>query len=148
MVLTGRFADEFVETRRRDLQKFLSKTGDHPVLQLDPRFTAFLTSDRLGDEMKHARKPDGEKGYLASFTSGITGPKFIERDEVRCDFLSWVARRLKTDVWLGCASQWFDDKKAALETLEGQLKALVKSVELVSKQRLGASSQSLTQSPG
>lgn len=35
------------------------------------------------------------------------------------------------------SSQWFDQKKLVLDTLESQLKILVKSIELVSKQRLG-----------
>jgi hypothetical protein len=127
----GRFGDEFIAHRRAQLQTFLSKTADHAVLQLDPVLTAFLTADNWSGEMKHwtrSRALDGhstpgggggtgasEKGYLASLTSGLTGPKFVERDD------------------------WFDDRRAALDTLEGQLKALVKSVDLVSKQRLGPS---------
>ena len=127
----GRFGDEFIAHRRAQLQTFLSKAADHAVLQLDPVLTAFLTADNWSGEMKHwtrSRALDGhstpsggggtgasEKGYLASLTSGLTGPKFVERDD------------------------WFDDRRAALDTLEGQLKALVKSVDLVSKQRLGPS---------
>lgn len=126
--LAGRFADEFVAHRRAQLQTFLAKTAAHAVLQLDPLLRAFLTADNWAGEMKHwtvrrskadAASAAGEKGYLAGLTSGLTGSKFVERDP------------------------WFDERKAVLDTLEGQLKALVKSVELVSKQRLGASSLSL-----
>lgn len=33
--------------------------------------------------------------------------------------------------------QWFDEKKNSLDTLEGQLKALSKSIDTVLKQRKG-----------
>nr|AOR51868.1 membrane coat complex retromer subunit VPS5/SNX1 [Phaffia rhodozyma] len=110
----GRFAEEFVETRRNALEKCIQKMANHPVLQLDADFRTFLESDSLTHHVKSkkAEQVTEQKGYLATLTSGLAGPKFHERDE------------------------WFDDKKSVLETLESQLKALVKSIELVSKQRL------------
>lgn len=45
----GRFAEEFVEARRNALQKCIQKIADHPVLQLDPDFRAFIESDSLAE---------------------------------------------------------------------------------------------------
>ncbi|KAL7415878.1 Vps5 C terminal like-domain-containing protein, partial [Mrakia frigida] len=110
----GRFAEDFVETRRNALEQCLQKMANHPVLQLDPDLRLFLESDTLSMEMKNrkAEVASEQKGYLASLTSTLSGPKYYERDE------------------------WFDQKKLVLDTLESQLKILVKSIELVSKQRL------------
>lgn len=55
-----------------------------------------------------------KQGYLASWT----GPKYFEQDE------------------------WFDSRKIFLDSLETQLKGLVKSIDTTSKQRLGLSSDS------
>ena len=66
---------------------------------------------------------------MASIGQSITGPRFVETDEVLLQvtlMLSWL--RL---------SQWFDRQKAHLEVLESQLRGLVKAIEIVSKHRSG-----------
>jgi sorting nexin-1/2 len=66
--------------------------------------------------MKH-RKSDGrDRGLISSFGSSIVGTKFYEIDE------------------------WFDQKKAYLDSLEGQLKGLAKAIDFVAKNRQGLSS--------
>jgi hypothetical protein len=68
---------------------------------------------------------------MASIGQSITGPRFVETDEVLLQvtlMLSWL--RL---------SQWFDRQKAHLEVLESQLRGLVKAIEVVSKHRCGLS---------
>ena len=50
---------------------------------------------------------------MASLGQSITGPRFYETDE------------------------WFDKQKTYLDSLEIQLKGLVKAIDSVSKQRLG-----------
>lgn len=50
---------------------------------------------------------------MATIGQTIAGPRFYETDE------------------------WFDKQKAYLESLELQLRGLVKSIDLVSKQRIG-----------
>ncbi|KAJ9105808.1 hypothetical protein QFC19_003376 [Naganishia cerealis] len=117
--ISGRFEDQFVETRRAALEKCLNKVANHPVLSLDPDLRLFLESESFEYEVKHrkhetAHSQDG-KGLLASIGGSIGGPRFIERDD------------------------WFDEKKAFLDSLEGQMKGLIKSVETASKHRLDLS---------
>ena len=52
-------------------------------------------------------------GLMASLGQSITGPRFYETDE------------------------WFDKQKGYLDSLETQLRGLVKSIDQVSKQRMG-----------
>ncbi|CAJ0943730.1 unnamed protein product [Ranitomeya imitator] len=42
--VVDRFSEEFVETRRRALDKFLKRIADHPVLSFNEHFNVFLTS--------------------------------------------------------------------------------------------------------
>ena len=109
----GRFQDTFIETRRLALQRALTKITAHPVLQLDPDLRMFLESDHFAVDSKN-RKADLQqqearnKGLLSSWT----GPKFVEQDD------------------------WFDSRRAFLDSMESQLKALSKSLESASKARL------------
>ena len=43
----GRFSDEFIENRRRALEKFLNRVAAHHELQTDNRFQAFLESNEV-----------------------------------------------------------------------------------------------------
>lgn len=45
LVVSGRFEEQFVETRRAALQRTLGKMANHPVLSLDPDLKLFLSSD-------------------------------------------------------------------------------------------------------
>ncbi|ORX37263.1 Vps5 C terminal like-domain-containing protein [Kockovaella imperatae] len=104
----GRFQDTFIENRRMALERCLTKITLHPVLQLDPDLRMFLESDSFAVEAKNRPAPSSEKGLLASWT----GPKYVEQDD------------------------WFDSRKAFLDSLESQLKALSKSIDQASKNRL------------
>ncbi|KAL7271241.1 Vacuolar protein sorting-associated protein vps5 [Rhizina undulata] len=114
----GRFDDNFVESRRSALERMLNKTAAHPILQNDGDLRLFLESEALNVDIKHKEKstqPVGEsKGMFSSlggaFTGGLGG-KFVETDE------------------------WFHDRKNYLDALETQLKALLKAVDTVVKQR-------------
>ncbi|KAF7726091.1 Vacuolar protein sorting-associated protein 5 [Apophysomyces ossiformis] len=120
----GRFQDEFVESRRIALERCLSKIVSHPMLYGDPDLKVFLESESFNIEKRQKRaEPETPKlGFMRSFgetlSNAATSPfsKFIEVDE------------------------WFVTKKNQLDGLEAQLKALLKSVESVVKQRkeLGA----------
>jgi len=68
---------------------------------------------------------------MASIGQSITGPRFVETDEV----LSTNADAFLTE--MERLSQWFDRQKAHLEVLESQLRGLVKAIEAVSKHRSG-----------
>uniref|UniRef100_A0A8D2DW14 Sorting nexin-30 n=1 Tax=Sciurus vulgaris TaxID=55149 RepID=A0A8D2DW14_SCIVU len=45
--VVDRFSEEFVETRRKALDKFLKRITDHPVLSFNEHFNVFLTSKDL-----------------------------------------------------------------------------------------------------
>ncbi|KAM8961052.1 sorting nexin-30 [Pelodytes ibericus] len=50
--VVDRFSEEFVETRRRALDKFLKRIADHPVLSFNDHFNVFLTSKDLNNHKK------------------------------------------------------------------------------------------------
>lgn len=45
--VVDRFSEEFVETRRKALDKFLKRVADHPVLSFNEHFNAFLSAKVL-----------------------------------------------------------------------------------------------------
>lgn len=42
--VVDRFSEEFVETRRKALDKFLKRVADHPVLSFNDHFSVFLSA--------------------------------------------------------------------------------------------------------
>lgn len=105
----GRFQEQFIETRRSALERALGKITAHPILQLDPDLRLFLESDSFAHDIKGRR---GDASPAPSLLSSWTGPKYTEKDE------------------------WFDQRKAYLDHLEGHLKSLSKSLDTASKARL------------
>ena len=73
---------------------------------------------------------------MASIGQSITGPRFVETDEVLLQ-LRLMLSQLRL-------FQWFDRQKAHLDVLESQLRGLVKAIEIVSKHRSGLSFTGLT----
>lgn len=110
----GRFQEQFIETRRTALQRCLTKITAHPILQLDPDLRLFLESDSFALDVKSRRGAVAEAPSTPSggLLSSWTGPRYIEQDE------------------------WFDQRKAYLDHLEGHLKSLSKSLDTASKARL------------
>ncbi|EPT00748.1 hypothetical protein FOMPIDRAFT_1023663 [Fomitopsis schrenkii] len=107
-----RFDQDFVEQRRLALEKCIQKIANHPVLQKDPDLKMFLESDTFALDVKHRKAELGqEKGFMASLGQSLAGPRFHEMDE------------------------WFDRQKAYLDSLESQLRGLVKAIDLVAKHR-------------
>ena len=120
----GRFEAGFVESRRMALERMISRTAAHPILQHDGDLKTFLESEAFNVDIKHkdrAKDPllasdSGASGGGFMSTIGLGGRsdgggKFVEHDD------------------------WFFDRKIYLETLETQLRALLKSVETVIAQR-------------
>ncbi|KAF5361888.1 hypothetical protein D9756_002350 [Leucocoprinus leucothites] len=109
----GRFDDTFVRQRRLGLEKCIQKIANHPVLSKDTDLKFFLESDTFSLDMKHRKAESAHErgGLIASIGQTFTGPRFHETDE------------------------WFDKQKIYLDSLESQLKGLVKAIELVAKQR-------------
>jgi len=109
----GRFDDSFVQQRRLALEKCIQKTANHPVLSKDPDLKMFLESDSFALDIKHRKAEIAHErgGLMASIGQTIAGPRFYETDE------------------------WFDKQKVYLDSLEAQLRGLVKAIEAVAKQR-------------
>ncbi|KAF5350246.1 hypothetical protein D9758_007835 [Tetrapyrgos nigripes] len=109
----GRFDDQFVKQRRFALEKCIQKIANHPVLGKDPDLKLFLESDTFSLDIKHRKAEIATErgGLMASIGQSIAGPRFYETDE------------------------WFDRQKAYLDSLEAQLRGLVKAIDLVTKQR-------------
>ncbi|KAI9886705.1 MAG: Transcription initiation factor TFIID subunit 5 [Watsoniomyces obsoletus] len=112
----GRFDANFVESRRAALERMLNKSAAHPILQHDGDLKLFLESESFNIDIKHKEKKDpalGEgKGMFSSIgLSSSSSGKFIEQDD------------------------WFHDRRIYLDALENQLKALLKTIDLVVKQR-------------
>ena len=113
--VVGRFGSEFVENRRSGLQAGLMKIVAHPMLVGDPDLRLFLESDTFAVEIKQ-RRVDGHhepKGFLASLGVSLPGgPSFTEFDD------------------------YFDQRKATLDTFEIQLKALLTAFHNAAGQRV------------
>ncbi|KAJ7654400.1 Vps5 C terminal like-domain-containing protein [Mycena polygramma] len=109
----GRFDDQFVRQRRFALEKCIHKIANHPVLGKDPDLKLFLESDTFALDIKHRKAEIAQErgGLMATIGQSLAGPRFYETDE------------------------WFDRQKAYLDSLEAQLRGLVKAIEMVSKQR-------------
>ncbi|KAJ7504328.1 Vps5 C terminal like-domain-containing protein [Mycena galericulata] len=109
----GRFDDQFVRQRRFALEKCIHKIANHPVLGKDVDLKLFLESDTFALDIKHRKAEIAQErgGLMATIGHSIAGPRFYETDE------------------------WFDRQKTYLDSLEAQLRGLVKAIELVSKQR-------------
>jgi len=109
----GRFDSGFVEQRRAALEICLRKIATHPVLQKDTDLKLFLESDSFALDIKHRKAEIAHEkgGLMAAIGQTIAGPRFYETDE------------------------WFDKQKGYLDSLELQLKGLVKTIDMVSKQR-------------
>ncbi|WWC70926.1 uncharacterized protein I206_104878 [Kwoniella pini CBS 10737] len=117
----GRFQDQFIETRRNALQKFITKITSHPVLQLDPDLRIFLESDNFSIDSKNRKNEILilEKSQALSADRIWNTNKFIEFDD------------------------WFESRNGFLNSLENQLKNLSKSIEQSSKLKLELSNSIL-----
>ncbi|KAK9704533.1 Vacuolar protein sorting-associated protein vps5 [Basidiobolus ranarum] len=110
----GRFQDDFIEARRVALEKCLRKIAAHPKLNNDSDFKFFLESDNFSIEIKE-RKNASPKGLMKVFgdvvSSATNFSKFVETDE------------------------WLENKRGQVDTLEAQLKPLIKIFDNLIKHR-------------
>lgn len=67
---------------------------------------------------------------MASIGQTIAGPRYYETDEVT-PLSHWTTRQNLT------THQWFDRQKIYLDSLESQLRGLVKAIDFVTKHRAG-----------
>ncbi|KAJ3815273.1 Vps5 C terminal like-domain-containing protein [Lentinula aff. lateritia] len=112
----GRFDEGFIRQRRFALEKCIQKIANHLVLCKDPDLKLFLESDTFALDIKHRKidpgSPGPSSGIMSSIGQTLTGTRFYETDD------------------------YFDSKRIYLDSLEAQLRSLVKSIDLVSKHRM------------
>ncbi|KAJ3268486.1 Vacuolar protein sorting-associated protein 5 [Terramyces sp. JEL0728] len=106
----GRFQDDFIESRRYHLEKFLQKVVLHHRLQLDDSLRFFLESETFGVD----KKAFTEKNILGQDTTPLAIQAFPSTPD---------------------SDKQIEDKKAVLLLLESQLKSLSKSYDILVKQR-------------
>jgi len=112
-----RFSPEFVEYRRKELERFLKRTLAHPDISQAPALRIFLTANEATMDLERSKPkvdpplPVSQKkvdqGFFAAFTAtisaAVTGPS-VELKEV---------------------DPFFDSQKAYLANLDQQLQVLV-----------------------
>ncbi|KAG0338679.1 hypothetical protein BG000_003615 [Podila horticola] len=73
---TGRFSEEFIERRRRALERFLNRLVRHPVIRYSDLLTHFLSCSADGDWKRAERKFDGDRIVGISFFQHVYHPEF------------------------------------------------------------------------
>lgn len=71
-------APEFIEVRRRGLERFMTRCAEHPHIRVDKNFRMFLHADdksymKAKSDMAAAKKAAGGGGWLGAATSAMTG---------------------------------------------------------------------------
>jgi len=107
---------EFVEKRRAALERFLSRTADHPQLRSDPDFKEFLELDAVLP--------------IANQTSTLSGQNVLRMINKVTVYVTaaYTARMEETDVW-------FEEKTALIEKLDSQLQKLQYITEAMTQNR-------------
>ncbi|NXQ56118.1 SNX30 protein, partial [Anthoscopus minutus] len=68
--VVDRFSEEFVETRRKALDKFLKRITDHPVLSFNEHFNIFLTAKDLNAYKKQGMALLSKMGESVKYVTG------------------------------------------------------------------------------
>lgn len=120
---------EWVENRRAALERFLSRTAQHPVLCVDPEFVNFLQSDEELPRSVNTATLSGA-GVMRLFNKvGETVNKITykmdENDPVNFHSFSMP----KFDVFFLRRRQWFEDKINEVENLDTHLQKLHSAIK-------------------
>jgi len=120
-----RFSPEFVEYRRKELERFLKRTLAHPDLSLVPALRTFLTANEATMEIERSKNKielpapvpkKADHGFFAAFTatlSAVTAPS-VELKEI---------------------DPFFESQKVYLANLDQQLQVLVARSNANTKKR-------------
>ncbi|XP_028828422.1 sorting nexin-30 isoform X2 [Denticeps clupeoides] len=68
--VVDRFSEEFVETRRKALDKFLKRVADHPVLSFNEHFSVFLSAKDLNAYKKQGLALLTKMGESVKYVTG------------------------------------------------------------------------------
>ncbi|KAJ3220282.1 Vacuolar protein sorting-associated protein 5 [Dinochytrium kinnereticum] len=110
----GRFQDDFVESRRFALERCIKKIVSHPLLQLDEDVKMFLESESFAVDKK--RDDTAKGGLMAAFNTAMSTAAAITTSRIDND-------------------QIFEGRRDQIDAVEGQLRALLKALESLSKYR-------------
>ena len=121
----GRFDEDFVANRRIMLERMLRRIGRHSVLSKDPDFRAFLEMDILPTE--DAKKRDSSATPASAAKSSSAG--FMSKLGDAVSNLGGATQKVPE------VDEWFDTKRAYIDSLEQQLKAVSKAIDAVIKHR-------------
>ena len=144
---TGRFSQNFVETRRQALQTCLQQVLNHPLLYTDPDLRTFLESDTFHTDIKHRQHASASGSSAALSSSAIGLPSASSStasaaasafDSLKPSFLSSLTGPRFSEF-----DEWFDQRRATLDALEVGLKSLTGALGACSKQRLAVSASAL-----
>jgi hypothetical protein len=108
----GRFQDEFIESRKVQLDRFIKQVVGHPILQLDPSLRVFLESETFAND----RKGLTNKSLLSSEVTPLSVQGFASNPDNHT---------------------LLEDKRQYLMNLETQIKGLSKTLESLLIQRKG-----------
>lgn len=125
----GRFNEDFVEARRSALENMLNKIVSHPVLRHDPDFKLFLESDSFGSDIKSRSSNVSEDMMESTINPSVIG------SSSGGGIMSTLGGAFSFSAKYVETNEWFVDKKAYLDSLESQLKSLLKALDLVVTQR-------------
>jgi len=125
--ILNRFNLDFIEYRRKELQKFLARIIDHPVLSKSSQFHLFLTTsngESLKSQVSGTKKE--QTGLLSLFGSKI--PSSLSNPIENLSNFAFTPQKEP--------DQWFDAKKNYINALETQLSALARATnDLIRRQK-------------
>ncbi|KAF9217727.1 hypothetical protein BGZ59_000645 [Podila verticillata] len=84
---TGRFSEEFIERRRRALERFLNRLVRHPVIRYSDLLTHFLSCSEDSDWKRAERKFDGDRIVGTSFFQHVYHPEFNVNEDGDIDIV-------------------------------------------------------------
>ncbi|KAF9978849.1 hypothetical protein BGZ65_006838, partial [Modicella reniformis] len=83
----GRFSEEFIERRRRALERFLNRVVRHPVLRYSDLLTHFLSCSDDGDWKRAEKKFDNDRITGTTFFQHVYHPDFNVNEDGEIDLV-------------------------------------------------------------
>lgn len=108
--IIGKFTQDFVESRRRSLERFITRVASHPQLVYSPRFVTFLQAD---DSALSAVKNEAKNEKKKNATNPIQWLESLTHN--------------KTELEKTSADEKFEDITGYLTALEVQMEKVSKS---------------------
>jgi len=126
--IINRFNAEFIEHRRRELERFLLRIASHPVLVESRVLQNFLESESLNTNKKE-QSSNSTSSSSGGFFSLIGAVSNTAKNTVES------IQHLNTFTSVSEPDQWFDAKKNYIVALETNLHSLVKAVSIMIKRQ-------------